>query len=274
MHCKILRKILISFLLVSSAITLWARDVEYIHPFKLNPLNDGLILGTGTLLTGSALVSDKLLHIKSNEYTASEWPKYDIPEFDQLFMQPYNKALSVVSYGTLGLSLASSAVLLTVPNNEWLGLGVMYAETMLCAYGVKEWSKLLIYRCRPYMYYDGFPEDKLSDGDWNCSMPSGHTTGAFAGAAFVSYVFNQYYPDSQWRFAVTGISFGMAATTGILRMWSGNHYFSDVLAGAVIGTIFGFAVPYMHTETYYAKFKKKGTTVAVTPMGFNLQVKF
>lgn len=274
MKCNGLKKFLISLVLVNSLWTVAAREVEYVHPFKLNPINDGLIMGAGTLLAGSALVSDKFLHIKDNTYNPEEWQKSYVPAFDQLFMQPYNKPLSYISYGTLGLSLASAAVFLTVPDNEWLGLGVMYAETMLWAYGAKEWTKLLVYRCRPYMYYDSYPEDKLADGDWNCSFPSGHTTGAFAGAAFVSYVFNQYYPDSKWKYAVTGASFGLAATTGILRMCSGNHYFTDVLAGALIGTIFGFAVPYMHTDLYYSQFKKKGTSVAVTPMGLNLQIKF
>lgn len=268
------KKILVSLVLLANVAFLAANEVDYIHPFKLNPVNDSIILGAGTLLTGSALFCDKVLKIKDNNYNPEEWLKSDVPVFDQIFMQPYNNGISLVSYGTLAISLLSPAIFVTVPNNEWLGIGMMYAETMLCAYGVKEWAKLLIYRCRPYMYFDKYPEDKLADGDWNCSMPSGHTTGAFAGAAFVSYLFNQYYPDSKWRYAVTGVSFGLAAATGALRMWSGNHYFSDVLAGAVIGTIFGFAVPYMHTDFYYSKFKKKGTSVALTPMGFNLQIKF
>ena len=263
---------MVSVLLLVNLCFLSAKEVEYIHPFRLNTLNESILIGTGTLLTGSAFVCDKFLKIKNNEYNPEEWPKYDIPALDQIFMQPYNNALSLVSYGTLALSLASPAIFVTLPKTEYLGIGMMYAETMLWAYGVKEWAKLLVYRARPYMYYENYPEDKLTDGDWNCSMPSGHTTGAFAGAAFVSYLFNQYYPDSKWRYAVTGGSFGLAALTGVFRIWSGSHYFSDVLAGALIGTIFGLAVPYMHTELYYSKFKKKGSSVELTPMGFNLKI--
>ena len=38
------------------------------------------------------------------------------------------------------------------------------------------------------MYFDGYPMDKVADGDWDSSFPSGHTTLAFAGAAFVIWL--------------------------------------------------------------------------------------
>ena len=151
----------------------------------------------------------------------------------------------------------------------------MYGETLLIANGIKEWMKILVNRPRPYMYYDGYPQDKVDDGDWNCSFPSGHSTMAFAGAAFTSYLFNMYFPDSQWRFVVTGVSFGLAAITAGMRMASGNHFFTDVLTGAVLGTICGFAVPYMHTESYYKMFRKeKKASVNASPLGFSFQYKF
>lgn len=277
MNKKILKTLLLSVLLLCSTVNLYSNDVEYIHPFKLDPLNDGIILGAGTLLSGSALVCDKLLKIKDVEFKPQEINMEDIPTFDQLFMRPYNNALHIIGTGTLAVSLLSPLIFAAVPQNEWLNIGMMYGETLLIANGIKEWLKILVNRPRPYMYFDGYPQDKVEDGDWNCSFPSGHTTMAFAGAAFTSYLFNLYYPDSSWKFAVTGISFGVAALTGVLRMASGNHFFTDVLTGALIGTISGFAVPYMHTEYYYKKYQKsdsKGPSFSASPLGFNLQIKF
>ena len=97
---------------------------------------------------------------------------------------------------------------------------------------------------------------------------------AFAGAAFLSYVFCQYYPESSWQYAVTGISFGIAALTGALRMASGNHYFTDVLSGALIGTTCGFLIPYMHTQDYYSLFQKKSIKTSASPLGFNVKFEF
>ena len=73
---------------------------------------------------------------------------------------------------------------------------------------------------------------------------------------------------------MTGISFGIAALTGALRMASGNHYFTDVLVGALIGTSCGFLVPFMHTQNYYAVFQKKKVQSAVSPLGFNVKFNF
>ncbi len=255
---------------------LFAATFDYIQPFSLNPLNEGIQLGLGGTLSGSALVCDKFVHIKKNDYNAEDWKKSDISTLEQIFMRPYSKPLHIVGTGTMALSLAAPAIFAIMPSNEWLTIGTMYLETMLLANGVKEWTKLLVYRARPYMYFDGYPQDKLEDGDWNCSFPSGHTTLAFAGAAFTTMVFCQCFPDSKWNYAVAGLSFGLAAITGGLRMASGNHFLSDVLVGAVIGTACGFAVPYMHTKSFYANFEKKSGSAraSVTPAGLAISFNF
>ncbi len=274
---KSLRKIFIySFLLVFVQNGLFANLFEYEQPFELNPVNDGILLGTGVALSGSALICNNILHLKENEYDSLKLNKSDIPVLDQVFMNPYSKPLHIVGTGTLILSMATPAIFAIMPGKEWLTIGTMYAETLLLANGIKEWLKFFVYRSRPYMYFDDYPLDKVEDGDWNCSFPSGHTTIAFAGAAFTTMVFSQCYPDSGWKYGVAGISFGLAALTGGLRMASGNHFFTDVLVGAILGTTCGFLVPYMHTKGFYAKFEKKsgGVKAAITPTGLTISIKF
>ena len=48
------------------------------------------------------------------------------------------------------------------------------------------------------------------------------------------------------------------------------------LAGAVIGTAVGFAVPYMHSKYFYSKFERKSKTAnaALTPAGFSFSYNF
>ena len=255
---------------------LFAQSLDFVQPFSLNPVNEGIQLGLGAALSGSALVFDKFVDFKKNEYNPEDWKKGDIAVMDQLFMRPYSKPLHIVGTGTMGLAMAAPAVFAIMPKEEWLTVGTMYVETMLIANGIKEWTKLLVYRARPYMYFEDYPQDKLEDGDWNCSFPSGHTTLAFAGAAFTTMVFCQCYPTSNWKYAVAGASFGLAVLTGGLRMASGNHFFTDVLAGAVIGTAVGFAVPYMHSKYFYSKFERKSKTAnaALTPAGFSFSYNF
>ncbi len=250
-----------------------AASLDYEQPFKLTPLNDGIQLGLGVALSGSALVCDKILNMKESEFNPADLHQEDIPLMEQMFMNPYSKPLHIVGTATLGVALVSPAIFAILPSSEWLTVGTMYAETVLIANGIKEWGKLLVNRARPYMYYDGYPQDKVEDGDWNCSFPSGHTTMAFAGAAFTTMVYCRYFPDSKWNYAVAGVSFGFAALTGCLRMASGNHFFTDVLTGALIGTICGFAVPYYHTKNIGTANIGKAKA-SVSPVGFNMKIEF
>ncbi|MBO4532561.1 MAG: phosphatase PAP2 family protein [Treponema sp.] len=266
------KKILLPLFFLLFCRPAFSLSVSYEQAFSLHPLNEGLELSFGTLLSGSALVCDKFVHLKKNNYNAADWSINDVPDLDALFARPYSKPLHIVGTGTAALVLLSPAMFAVLPQSEWLTVGTMYTETLLLANGIKEWLKLLVYRARPYMYFDGYPQDKLTEGDWNCSFPSGHSTLAFAGAAFTTMLYCQYFPDSKYKYAVAGASFGVAALTGILRMASGNHFFTDVLAGAVIGTACGIAVPYMHTKGFYENHSKnKGSVNAsVMPYGINL----
>lgn len=273
--CKKSLFILIVMLFVSK---LAASDVEYIHPFKLNPLNDGIQIGTGVLLAGSGFVCDNFFHIKDSDFDAADLDKSKIPALDQLFMQPYRKPFDYIGTGFEAIALLSPFVFYTVPKTEWMTISVMYAESLMFAYGIKQWGKLLVPKARPYMYFSDYPQKKVDDGDWNCSFPSGHTTLSFTAAAFTSYVFCQYFPESKWRYGVVGISFGVATTTAILRMVSGNHFFTDVMTGAVIGTACGLVVPFLHSTDFYKRFEKKQkedkVSFALSPLGFEFAYKF
>lgn len=68
----------------------------------------------------------------------------------------------------------------------------------------------------------------------NSSFPSGHATQAFALAA----VFSNHY-DETW---VTWSSYTLASLVGVARSYHDAHFVSDILAGALIGTLVGKSV--------------------------------
>ena len=74
----------------------------------------------------------------------------------------------------------------------------------------------------------------------NASFPSGHTTEAFAVASVIA----THY-DAPW---VKVVSYGSAALVGYARIHHQEHFFSDVTAGAVIGTATGLAVVHRNEE--------------------------
>lgn len=192
--------------------------------------------------------------------------KSKVNSFDRAFMQPYNGLLddtaTIVEFGML----AAPGAFLLVPEAEWLSDGLMYAATGVVAFGARTVAKKLISRARPCMYYDSYPAEMTEDDDWNESCPSGHTTMCFASAAFVSYMFNTRYSDSQWKLPAVLSAYSIAAVTGGMRVASGNHFVTDVLAGAALGTMTGYVVPWAFDQVKDLIGDKKAGKTSVTPV--------
>lgn len=237
--------------------------------FQLQPVQDVIILSTDLALNTTWLLCDKILDVNKKNYNGTQYYKENVNSFDRLFMNPYSKGLDITADITVGLSVCAPLFLLYTDSNEWITIGTMYAETLLLTNGIKEIGKIAASRVRPYMYYDNYPQKAIENGDWCKSWPSGHTAFSFASATFFSYVFTKYFPDSNWKYAVYATSYSLALTTGILRIKSGNHFCTDVISGAAIGTLCGFLVPWLHSINL-----KTNNTVSVTPTSINFTFKF
>jgi membrane-associated phospholipid phosphatase len=80
-------------------------------------------------------------------------------------------------------------------------------------------------------------EKERPNGSDNKSFPSGHTSAAFQGAAFI----HQRYG---WKWGIP--AYAGATFVGYSRVHSDNHYVEDVIAGAALGMLSGyfFITPY------------------------------
>lgn len=198
--------------------------------------------------------------------------KSDVNSFDRLIMTPYSHTLDKAGDIITVVTLAAPLTLLATPSSEWFPECVMYAESCILSFGMEELGKNLVKKPRPYMYFDNYPQDEVENGDYLNAWPSAHSTMAFTSAAFTSYVFGKYYPESPWRFAVAGGVYTLAFTTAALRLASGNHFLTDVLSGAAIGTLNGFVIPYLHT--LISKKLPESETLQIQASPFNLLIKF
>ncbi len=91
-------------------------------------------------------------------------------------------------------------------------------------------------RLRPEAWAAGGPR---VNGDLH-SFFSGHTSRVFAASAAAAQV-ARLRGRSGWKW-VAAIGFGAAAATGWLRIAADQHWATDVLAGAAVGTAAGFGV--------------------------------
>jgi membrane-associated phospholipid phosphatase len=101
-------------------------------------------------------------------------------------------------------------------------------------------AKFTFARLRPYAVGSPVPLDSES----RVSFWSGHSAIAFAAAAAAGSVAQRRgYDGWPWVYAV---GFTAAAGTAYLRVAADQHWFTDVLVGAAVGTAVGFFVPWLH----------------------------
>jgi membrane-associated phospholipid phosphatase len=79
------------------------------------------------------------------------------------------------------------------------------------------------------------------------SFPSIHAGSGFAAAEAIVQEVKQRDPDAFWYVAIP--AYTMAAMPGLSRMYLGQHWASDIVAGAFVGTFYGRrVVSYSHSH--------------------------
>lgn len=154
----------------------------------------------------------------------------------------FNKTLSDLSTLTSALSILLPGMLLFEHQDPPWILPIGYSAAIGTAYASKEMMKHMIdaERPAPYVaYYMGTP--KLEHD----SFPSGHTMLSFAASSFTAVAYAKGFPDSTLRIPCTLVSFGLSASTGLLRFASGAHHVADIITGAVLGSLIGGISAYM-----------------------------
>ena len=144
------------------------------------------------------------------------------------WLTPLMWALSAVGRG--GLVWLGIGLMLAIPRSmPRRGLGQLALAILLASTCVDRALKPLLARERPFAsmtdvtVIGGRPKD--------ASFPSGHSANAFASA----YVLTHVVPSAAAGWWL------LAASIAYSRIYLGVHYPADVLGGAIVGMLCGFA---------------------------------
>ena len=116
---------------------------------------------------------------------------------------------------------------------------LLVTEAAAAALLLNQVVKLVVGRQRPYARFGN--DLGYSKGEDNLSFYSGHTSLAFSVvAATVTVASMRGYAGAG---ILAGVGFTLGAGIGYLRIAADQHYLTDVVVGAVIGGLVGWAVP-------------------------------
>ena len=123
-------------------------------------------------------------------------------------------------------------------------------------------------RQRPYSFYTS----KEDNDETYKSFFSGHTSTAFAIGTSTAKMFSKYSNINNRTIWIS--SLGLATATGYLRIAADKHYFTDVLTGAIVGSLIGSTVFDILIQKYKNNklLKNQIPKISYTPYNIKLTV--
>jgi hypothetical protein len=171
----------------------------------------------------------------------------------------------------MGLTLAHAFIGDALIHATWLRksvdvgrqMALMDAEVTALAFGASQLTANAMSRERPYGRTCGTSEldedsAQCTTNDRYLSYFSGHSTLTFALAAVTCAHHNALGLSGHHAWVQCLSSFTVATATAVFRIAGDMHYATDVLTGAAVGTLIGFAVPAVHYG--FGNFRPRSTT--------------
>jgi membrane-associated phospholipid phosphatase len=256
------RSTVITFFIV--LFLLFSNAVNSQNVYKLNKKTESIHIATGLVLNGVGLA---LL--------------YDTPDLtsqvqlglDRQKVSPFDRyAFDKRSNGADRLSdfLAYGSAVLPVitygikhRDAHWRNASVMYFETAVYNLALTNIIKYSVRRKRPYVYSEILSQGEVYDHRGSASFYSGHTSFASSNAWFAALIFHDAFPDSQWVPVMYGAAIVVPVSTGIARVYAGEHFPTDVLVGYIMGAATAVAVVCSHRDERL-KIDTNGTVLRLT----------
>lgn len=159
-------------------------------------------------------------------------------------------------YGRGHLVLAGGGILyltgLISGNEDITQTGRMLTQALVVTGVYTVGMKFLLGRSRPYENEGPYSVEGLQTKNEDNSLPSGHTSTAFAVSTVLSRKFDNIFASI--------LLYGLAGATAYQRVYSDSHWFSDTMLGAAIGIFVGNKVYDLNNPS-----KQEENKLAVNP---------
>ena len=240
--------IIIILLFVSCLTAQQKSDQQYAS--SVYTLSKGLDLPLGTLI---AAFNISALILKNNvkPLTVDEINQLntnDIWKFERNLTGNWDRKAKTASDVFLYSSIFYPAFLYLQKDigKDALPIALIWLETLTLNLGLTDLTKALVSRKRPYLYGDKASLGEKQKYDNQRSFFSGHTSTSAASCFMLAKIYQDYHPQDKrlpyiWSFAAA-----IPAITAYLRIKAGKHFYTDVIAGYLVGAAVGMTVPELH----------------------------
>ncbi len=135
---------------------------------------------------------------------------------------------------------------------DWMDLGlsltlaedaVVYAETLAVTGALVTATKYAVQRPRPRAYEEA-AGGSLSPGNY-LSFFSGHVSTAFSALAASAVTVALRRGGRWWHWLVVGL---IGTSVAVERVMAGQHFYTDVAVGALVGLGAGLLIPQLHAR--------------------------
>ncbi|MEM7103603.1 MAG: phosphatase PAP2 family protein [Bacteroidota bacterium] len=238
-------------------------------PYRLSYQADIPIVFTSLAFElGGISLTQKIMPL--TEMDIADLDPMDINPFDRGVTGFFNESIADVSDWFLNTAPLYPVIFVLADNKmrkDFLVLGALTAETLFMTEALVRFSKGAFKRTRPLVYNPDVPYSPFKDGKGaKVSFFSGHTAMVSSMSFFSARLFADYHPDSKWRYVVWGLAAAVPATVAGMRVAAGKHFYTDVIAGYLIGGAVGYFIPTIHKKVAQ-KHRKKANVKLDTGLG-------
>lgn len=232
---------------ILSAVLFW--EVNPVHTQDVRSFHTEIGKETVLLAAGISLTAFGLyLSSKQNPLDPAGLDRKNVIGMDRFVIDLSGKRTAVLSdiacFLCAGMPLIPA---LSIDSGKQAGKDMLiYAESVLFTQGLTFLSKALVKRPRPYAYGTAQIQNRRIDKRTAQSFFSGHTSAAFNGAVVSAMLYRHHHPDSKAVKPLWIAGLTIAAATGVFRVLSGEHFPTDVLAGALTGSVVGYVMVDLH----------------------------
>ncbi|MFA5217818.1 MAG: phosphatase PAP2 family protein [Bacteroidales bacterium] len=241
---------------------------QHSFPYRLDSITEPMLLvgGTSLLLNGAAGQNEKIAmpvselaklrveDLNGLDRIATHWWNPRMNQIREVF-EPSSAILTTGGIALFGLYQRRKT-------DSWTNLktlSIMYFEGLYLSTGAVAVSKSWFYRPRPYLYNQSLTLEERYRGGNNESFFSGNANTLFFHATFFSQVFSDLFPESKLKPWIWTATLGIAGYSAWLSVRSGMHFPTDVIAGAVAGSLTGLVIPALHRSG-------RSTGTKITPL--------